>query len=352
MWLIVGAIFAVVTACKERNNTDSNEKFLSSATVNGQIDPITKSLSYNFVRREVFKAPLTTLPYRPGLSVLDLTKLFFLTLGDLATRSARTFVDEVDFKDDGPKWLHPDGVCAEMQWTIESPSKATGLFAAGTKVPGIIRFSSGTNDTLYVPNKAARIFGLAIKLFPTQDADQAVITSNIQTLDNNGFERATRKSFFNADPGSKENVYYTNVAPAHSAVGITLAKFFDRFDRPNFVRPVYASARFDANGVAVPFPMVPYEVRFIPRVATKRDIPADFRDEIRGYGAGEIKFDIGMYHAGDQRFEKLGEIVVGKPMVSDVCDLSLHFHHNPSENQRERHLNGNSVEAFSGNYIQ
>jgi hypothetical protein len=127
--------------------------------------------------------------------------------------------------------LHPVGICAEAKWEISQESNATGLFQKGVQLPAIVRLSTGTADSEYISNSNGRIFGIAVKLFPTRSKEKSVETVNIITLDHYGFDRSKRKRYFHEDAADNSTpVYFTNVAPAKSAFGRLLSTFFDRFD--------------------------------------------------------------------------------------------------------------------------
>ena len=177
--------------------------------------------SFNQIKDSLYGEPLTTLPAHPGLSAWSIITNLIGSESrpnhGLGVQSRRVLVDESDIRDTlEPKWLHPRGACAEARWIITAPSAATGLFAAGVDVPAIVRLSTGDASSEY-PTKG-RIFGMAIKIFPTVNENQPVKTANIITLDQYGFERSDRKFVF-ANEAGLEPVYFTNVAPAKSALG-------------------------------------------------------------------------------------------------------------------------------------
>lgn len=296
--------------------------------------------SYNEVRDEVFQNPLTELPAIEGISTGAVARAFFTHTGEIVRRSRATFIERDDFRESRPKLLHPRGVCTEATWKITEDSEATGLFAKGTELPAIVRFSSGTSDSEYIPksqNAPGRIFGFAVKLFPTQDLDQEVETQNIQTLDTYGFDRTYRKRFFHEDTG--EAVTFTNVAPAKSTFGKLLATFFDRFDLSNFVRPVHPLALIDRHQESVENPKIPYEIHFVANFKARKDhVPTDFRADLMTH-PGELSMDIiirsfepkklrrGRYAAIKNIDKKIGVLKIHERVISESCDFKIHFHH-------------------------
>jgi hypothetical protein len=292
------------------------------------------------VRDAIFASPLQSPPKWEGIGPEQVFDAFFLRSGEIVDRSHATFDNNTNFRPSRVKLLHPVGVCAEAEWAITKASRATGLFTEGTKVPAIVRFSTGTSDSLYLAKGPGRIFGLAVKLFPTQNPNQSVDTVNIQMLDKYGFDRSPRKRYFNEDDANGATpVYFTNVAPAHSAFGKALATFFDRFDKPNFSRPVYPLAEVDQQGHSVREDVSPYEIRLIPHfkahaeVATNDSI--DFRTELLDYKPHEVSLDIVLQSyepsAGSETLvqsgEVIGQLTINRMVMSNDCDLTLHFNH-------------------------
>lgn len=295
--------------------------------------------SFSEIRRSVYEKPIFySLPQHPGLSTWDVIGNL---LGSedrpthgLSVRSRRIFVDPRDVRDtDEQKWLHPRGACAEARWIITEKSVATGLFAAGTRLPAIVRLSTGDGNS--DKSEAGRIFGLAVKVFPSVNPDQPVRTVNYISLDQYGFERSKRDLVFEDGPGARGPIYFTNVAPAKSALGKFLSTFFDRFDLPNFARPVYQFARVDTAGRALAQAVTPYEVRMVatnpPQMKSARY--GDFRAELIEPQRRELDIVIQSFDGRAIEARKIGRLELGNFVVSDFCDLRLHFHHSPIEDQ-------------------
>jgi hypothetical protein len=292
------------------------------------------SASFNQLRDLIEAHPQSKLPDYPGLTATSFAKAFAVRTGEIVTRSRATLSEQTDFRPASPKLLHPRGVCAAATWKIDRPSSLTGLFAEGTEVPAIIRFSSGTRHSR-LSDGANRMFGLALKLFPTRDPARPVVTKNIFMLDQHGFEGSRRPYYLQPGEGEDE-VYFTNVAPPRSALGKLANRFFARFDWHPENRPLYPLAEVDQEGRAIsPADAVtPEEIHLVPEapdfgVASLDD---DFRDELLRYGPGEIRLRIETAQG-----ERLGRVTVtGHPVVSEFCDLELHFHHHPQRRALER----------------
>jgi hypothetical protein len=300
--------------------------------------------SFETVRAKVYASPQTELPSYRGLSSLDIVKNLVGSEDkpkhELSIRSRRTLVDQSDERPAAPKLLHTHGACAEGTWSIDQASAATGLFEQGVSVPAIVRMSTGTPESANPRlTETNRIFGMAVKLFPTTLKTQAVRTRNIIMLDQYGFERASRARTFFEDDGAP--VYFTNVAPAKSAVGKFLSTFFDRFDQPNWARPLYASARANIGGGNLIEYTSPYEIRFRARPEQAREQPKldypDFRSELQAVSGVTLDIVLQSFHPTQVVEKTIGKLTLGKFVVSEYCDLSLHFHHDAIEDQLEKY---------------
>lgn len=330
----------------------------------------TEHESFNDVWRKVSLSPWEkvdqwgrpqTLPQYSGVGTGDLIELllkaFTESSGDMddnwpfAVRSRELFTNSANFKEvPNVKWLHPRGVCAKGQWIIpeNSESPASGLFEPGTKVPVIVRFSSGTNasERLIDGTPQDRLFGLAIKIFHSNDPDEPTVTSNIVTLDQKGFSRTVRPHMLQADEKEGE-LYYTNVAPVESIIGSDkplktfagklLSRALDIFDTPNFARPVYVTASVDTSANLVSNPKVPFELRFIPNFPSPSQDYEDFRFELLDYQRGNLDIVIQKMNEDDPSLAlNIGRIEFEAPMlISGNCDLRLSFHHSPNDWKKE-----------------
>lgn len=327
--LAFGALAALAACARSSSETDESDLEAGHGT------------SYAALAAKIHAEPLATLPEHSGLAAWDIVQNLVGSEDKprhgLSVRSRRIFVDDADeSRDPEAKWLHPRGACATARWTIDEDSPATGLFSKGTRVPAIIRVSSGDKVSEGGEAAGGRILGLAVKLFPVSSDTQVVKTRNIIMLDAYGFERSKRLHTWEEDNG--DPVYFTNVAPARSALGRFLSTFFDRFDNPNFARPVYATARASIGGGELLESVTPYEIRFRSRrSATPPPAELDFRAELQR--TPETTLDI-IIHSFDGRSvvdKTIGRLELGKFTVSDYCDRRLRFHHDPIEDQLEKY---------------
>ncbi len=304
--------------------------------------------SFSEIRERIYASPLSTLPQHPGLATWDVLSSLLGAEDDpnahgLIVRSRITFVDTADERTPEPKWLHPRGACAEAEWSISENTPFTGLFSQGTTVPAIVRISSGTGVSEYSIGSDfdGRIMGMAIKLYPTDSKNHKILSRNIVTLDQYGFESSPRKHMFWEDD-EQTPVYFTNVAPAKSFLGKFLSAFFDRFDNPNWARPLYQVARANFGGGDLIEYRTPYEVRY--QIATKyiqKNLKTygDFREELVVLENIVLDIILQSTNGKDQLGLKIGTLKFGKFVVSDYCDLSLHFHHSAIEDQWEKYNN-------------
>jgi hypothetical protein len=244
--------------------------------------------SFHEVRDRVYAEPLRSLPaYDLPLATAIFNALRNLS-GELIDRARQTLADPSDFKRAAPKLIHPVGICAQGVWKITEPSFATGLLAAGTEVPLMARFSIATNDPQYKPGKA-RNFGVAVKLFPGMNPDDASVeTCNILTLDQTGLNGEDRPSIF--QPLRRDDrVYFTNDVAGKGFLAWLGQRTFEKLDPPSTFRALYPLAEVTARGERVAQPVAPRLIRIVSRVKPKLNLPVDFRDEILGYGDGELE---------------------------------------------------------------
>jgi hypothetical protein len=100
---------------------------------------------------------------------------------------------------------------------------------------------------------------------------------------------------------------------------------------------VYTLAQVDARGHKIENETSPYEIRFIPNFKPNPVNPAneniDFRNELAGFKPGEVKLDIVIQNyepkseTDNVETETVGTLTIGKMVLSNTCDLNLHFNH-------------------------
>jgi hypothetical protein len=314
-----------------------------------QRSPASVTSSFSQVRDKVYSEPQApgSLPSYGGLGV---TSLLEATVGhgDLVDRIKGTLESDENFKPMAPKLLHPMGACAEAEWKITDDSYATGLFAPQTDVHAIVRLSGADNQIAYKKG-SKRKFGMALKLFPSGfDTDTAVQTVNVFTLDQTGLDGEERESdLLPADANSA--LYFQNAALGGNLIIQGLSEILKQYDAPGVnYRTLEALASVDQHGNTINDVKSPLLVRFVPVISESDDqvtkhVKADLREEILSYDEGQIAFEIWISKVdlsdiptmegyakdtGFTEFKKIGRLTLGKAVVSQVCDQSLHFHHN------------------------
>ncbi len=253
----------------------------------------------------------------------------------LRTAARRTLAqadDLIDFPH-GQKLLQANGICFTGEWIIDPASQYTGLFAANSHVQSIVRgsvlFSHTTRDQ-------RRTFGLAIKLFPTQDPDESVPTINLFVMEAFGGE--TRAHIVDAildndpDLGGLPKFSTLNevlrlrkdlkIADEESSGGRSDLTF----------RPIDHAAEVGlASGTAA---RAPYWLRMRITADTPRIDALDFRDELEvsRYPEGAIVYQLEVADRGNARkraarWQLLGRLRLYESVTSYACDARLHFAH-------------------------
>ncbi|RYZ89640.1 MAG: hypothetical protein EOP06_09055, partial [Proteobacteria bacterium] len=182
----------------------------------------------------------------------------------------RTIKDRVDYYPRLDKLVHSNGICFAGEWTITESNPYSGLFKKGTRVPVIARVSTATSNT---EAGAKRGFGLAVKLFPTQDPNENVQTASIFTVD--VLSGAKNDHFM--------DTALTNEAPVGINLGLIelLLKISSAFkaadEQPTFRQVYEVSEAGLARNEAV---KTPHWLRFKPAPGQGIVNEKDFRNEL------------------------------------------------------------------------
>ncbi len=260
--------------------------------------------------------PYDSLPeYRTSYS-----KFFSDGVDLLANSVERTLHDQDDVLPRFQKLVHPIGICFAGTWKITAPSPYTGYFANGSDGLIIVRAS----EAMGVAEAGNfRAFGLAGKIFPTNDAnDQTPYpTANFFTIDDLG--GADSDSFLDL-PKSNEPATSIHLSQLGMLATITkIARTFSAADSNPGIRQVYEISELTVGPQAA---QTPHWMALVSE-NDERTGDADFRDELRlaNYPGGLV---FGIQVAGDDgTFRRIGEIRLTKEALSDGCDHVLHFHH-------------------------
>ena len=289
---------------------------------------------FSEIRELIFREPY---PERPTFRVdIDL----FGPAGDRTDNALRAAArrilmrldDLVDYPR-GQKLLQANGICFAGEWVIDHESPYTGLFASAIQVPSIVRGSVLFSDT---KQGNRRTFGLAIKLFPTQDFDMPVKTINLFVMETFGGE--TRAHIVDAVLDNDPDL---GKLPKFSTLGevLRLRKDLKIADEESSdgrsdltFRPITHAAEV---GLAQSTPAsAPHWMRLAVAPYTPRIDADDFRDELSvdRYPDGEIVYQIDVAERGNgkkksARWQALGHLRLSESVTSKACDARLHFAH-------------------------
>jgi hypothetical protein len=240
----------------------------------------------------------------------------------LIKRSAdRTLSNKSDILPHFNKLAHPNGACLKGTWNITSDSPYTGHFKEGTSATIISRASVAMSDTKVGKYRA---FGLAGKIFPTQDDTKKVKTANFFLVDDLGGTKAehyTSVEMTNEPPVSKTAAVIKNLL-----YSLKLAVTFGKADSNPGIRQLYQISELGHSGKAITPKWMMVKAR-----AGQNINEADFRDELNlDNRAANLVFDI--YATSKvvnekKQWKKLGYIEFTDSARSVSCDHNLHFNH-------------------------
>lgn len=295
----------------------------AASAASGNVTP----RSYDEVRDAALAHPLTTWPDRGPVDLKDLIRAAYTGTGRAIERSTGLFQEQTDLRPAAPKVTHATGVCGEATWAIHN-GPATGLLSAGTTMKALVRLSSAANDPV---DSAPRAYSLAIKMFPAPSSGTPVASVNLVTADQFGINGISRKGFMALDPQHGPLLFANTIAGTGFAAEV-VGRAFTRIDPKAGERPLYPFTTVTALGSPVPFARTPDRIQFIAHKVRAIDGAPDFRQELTSYNDGELVFDIVLPpQAMVPNGETIGQLTLGKLVVSDVCDLELSFFHHPTQ---------------------
>lgn len=242
-----------------------------------------------------------------------------LVNGALKAAAVRTINDSSDTLPYFKKIVHSNGICLIGDWTITEPSIYTGYFAQGSSGYFIGRASTAGPATTTGNDRG---FGLAGKIFPTQNPNERVKTANFFVVDNLNGTRAPHYT----------GVTMTNEPEFELNAPLKVLKFiFELADPAAMKRPLYPISRLDLEPGNVP--RTPRWMAIRASDGTPRINEGDFRNELsqRNRPSG-LSFDIMVSDrtkdtAQRAAWLKIGQINVRRQIVSFGCDRRLHFAH-------------------------
>ena len=290
--------------------------------------------SFNEIYRQVFSQPYVEMP------VYKVNRRHFGRAGkhvdnqvyQAGIRSLTLEEDLYDFPN-GQKLFQANGICFTGQWLMDQPSDFTGLFSEGTQLPVIARASVALNGT---EQKHKRAFGMAVKIFPTTDPDEAVQTRNLFVMHSLGGVRVKHVADLSLDNAPSLG----SIPPiGQIPVALRLRRDFERADREvsegeadvSF-RSVRHLAGVSTGNFPVEETLSPTWIRLRIEENTARVDRNDFRDELRtqNYPQGRLTWliEAATGERGKKKqadWKRLGRLSFDESVTSAACDQRLHF---------------------------
>lgn len=205
----------------------------------------------------------------------------------LIERSAsRTINDHSDTLPYFTKLAHPNGVCLKGQWKITKENPYTGLFKKDSEVIIIARASVALNDT---EEGKLRGFGLAGKLFATNDHNQIVKTSNFFLIDDLGGTKAAH--YTDVEMTNEPEVSKTWVFFKYIRYALKISSTFKKVDSHPTMRQVY---EISENGLGANEKLVNPKWMMVKASTDQPKVnEIDFRNELSmENNGGNLKFEI------------------------------------------------------------
>jgi hypothetical protein len=310
----------------------------------------TESEAYDGSRFADVWAAVTSDPYSQ-LPREKVTAIGILSGGmdNMLAAARRTLVDQADlWPEHRRKLIRPNGICLAGEWRItDAKSSYTGLFAPGARGLVIARASVMSDE---VESGQLRSFGLAGKVFPTQDPHAKVRTANFFLIDDNA--GTLQPHFTRAELLSRPAVGKVALlkriardALAFSAETIKVLGAVKKYQKladpsgPVGMRQLYPLSRAGLEpGAADRAPQLMKLVAAATPVDQK-----DFREELRvahypcqdgaagvaRSSASCLRFGIFVADslARHPKWELVGEVLFRADATSLSCDQRLTFHH-------------------------
>lgn len=254
---------------------------------------------------------------------------FFSGFTNLIAKSAkRTVENQSDILPYFDKLLHKNGTCMAGTWEITKENPYSGYFQNGSKGLIIARASTTLSNT---KQGSLRGFGLAGKIFPTQEPYSTHKTANFFLIDNLGgtYEPNFTRANLTNEPGILPSFSFSLplLAPIAAAVG----KAFGDADKNPGIRQVYSISNLglQENEVA----STPKYMKFMGVNEEATVDESDFRDELKTHieSNGQLTFNIFVSNEkdsnGNKKWSKIGKVQFNQIVASTGCDHNLHFHH-------------------------
>ncbi len=254
---------------------------------------------------------------------------FFSGFTNLIAKSAkRTVENQSDILPHFNKLLHKNGTCLSGTWEITKENPYSGHFQNGSKGLIIARASTTLSNT---KQGGLRGFGLAGKIFPTQDPYSIHKTANFFLIDNLGgtYESNFTRANLTNEPGILPSFSFS--LPLLAPVAAAVSKAFGEADKNPGIRQVYSISNLglQENEIA----STPKYMKFVGVSEESTVNESDFRDELKTHieSNGQLSFNIFVANEkdvnGNKKWTSIGVVRFDQIVASTGCDHNLHFHH-------------------------
>lgn len=249
----------------------------------------------------------------------------------LQQSSERTLSNHSDVLPYFNKLLHPNGICLSGTWNITEQTPYSGYFKQNSKGLIIVRASAALSE---IQRGEKRAFGIAGKIFPTENPDQQepTKTANFFVIDNLGgtytpnfLDTELTNDITNID-FKAANIGQTGIL----AAAVKAFAFADRATgRVLTVRQLYEISNLGENpGARI---VTPQYIKLQGQLGPRSEY-SDFRDDLRlDSNGGVIRFDISVAADGalgkSKDWTKIGYIELTQDSLAEGCDHRVHFHH-------------------------
>ena len=294
----------------------------------------TSTVQFHGLVQQVFQQPYNELPQ------LEVSSKKFGKKGDnpknlLFKAAKRTLSDDRNWLPSAtePKLFNANGICFTGKWVIDAPSDYTGLFSQNTHVNILARASVALSGT---KQKHKRAYGLAVKIFDKNNEK----SSNLFVMHSMAGVKTNHVLDLELD-----NHPELGGLPSVSKIPILLriSKDLKRADKMTGTnepelnyRSVASLARLSNRSTHV---VSPTWVKITPKTL-HRENQNDFRDEMstERYPGGKIEYTLHVASGDKDKKDKavwvaLGLMTLEKSVVSEACDINLHFAH-PKNNEK------------------
>ena len=319
-YLFLSVVVFIVFGCSSSVDEEKTEGDRIE-TADQEVTFIPTPKQFQAVWDAIMSDPERTLPQES----VSYAKLFDGVRDLISEDAERTLSEHADIIGHFDKLAHPNGVCMKGLWQIDTQNPFGGYFRLGSEALVIARASSAMSNTKRGENRA---FGMAIKLFATQDSLEVltVNSANFFVIDDLGGTDA--EYFSDVALTNAPDVSFTSSVFSAFAYGLKVASAFRNADENSGIRQVYEISYLGENNESRV--LTPRWVKIEAEDNQAITGVEDFRDEF-ALALGEvIVFNISVSSTpeGETKiWQKIGNITFDASVVSNTCDHRLHFHH-------------------------